>query len=174
MRNLYTLMSVALCSSAALAQEGPPKPAPELAAMAKEMVGVWKCEGKMSMGGKEMKDKGKMTYTTDLDGHFISGRYESPKSKENPMGFKGRSMIGYDPATKMFVSHDHDNMGGTAVIQSKGWEGDTITWTGKAKMMGQEMDTKQVITKKGPREVALSGQAGSGAQAMSWESTCKK
>jgi hypothetical protein len=150
------------------------KPAEEIKAMAKDMIGVWKCEGKMNMGGKEQKDTGKMVFTSELDGHFIGGRYESPKTKENPAGFKAKSMIGFDPASKMFVSSGQDNMGGWAMAQSKGFEGDTLTWTGKAKMMGADMDTKETITRKGPREVSLTGSMTGGGQTMSWESTCKK
>lgn len=151
-----------------------PKPSEEITKMAKDMVGVWKCEGKMSMNGKETKDTGKMVFTSELDGHFIGSRYESPKSKENPNGFKGKGMMGYDAATKTFVSTGQDNMGGTASMTSKGWEGDTLTWTGKGKMMGMELDSKETVTKKGPREVTVAGTMTGGGMNMSWETTCKK
>jgi hypothetical protein len=203
MRKIFTFLSVSLFSLTAFAQAGKPekaeptpaakpaepaakpaepaapaadmmKPADEMKAMAKDMIGVWKCEGKMNMGGKEMKDTGKMTFTSELDGHFIGGRYDSPKSKDNPMGFKGKSMMGYDRGTKMFVSTGYDNMGGMMSMQSKGFEGDKLEWTGKGKMMGAEMDSKETITKKGPREVTISGTMSGGGQTMSWDSTCKK
>ena len=176
MRKLCTLLSVGLLSATAYAEDmmGAPKPSDEITAMAKDMVGVWKCDGKMNMAGHEMAQKGKMVFTKELDGHFIVGRYESPKTKENPAGYKGHSMMSYDAATKTYTSVEHDNMGGVGMMESKGWEGDTLTWTGKAKMMGMEMPCKQTITRKGPREVSMTGEMGSGDHAMKWESTCKK
>jgi hypothetical protein len=153
---------------------GAPKPSEEITKMAKDMVGVWKCDGKMTMNGKEQKDTGKMVFTSELDGHFIGSRYESPKSKENPAGYKGKGMMGYDAASKTYTSVGHDNMGGMMMMTSKGWEGDTLTWTGKGKMMGMELENKETVTKKGPREVQVTGTSTGGGMTMSWESTCKK
>lgn len=150
-----------------------PKPAEEMKQL-KDMVGVWKCEGKMVMGGKEIPEKSGATFTWDLDKHFLSARYDSPKTKENPTGYKGRVMYGWDPVAKQFVAMGVDNMGGISVMTSKGWSGETMEWTGKTKAMGKEHDAHQKVMKTGPREVALSGGMGSGAEAMTWESTCKK
>jgi len=188
MRKLCTL-ALLLVSTHAFAQasgkeaakpaETPPAgadmmaPAPELQQL-KDMVGVWKCDGKFSMGGKETKDTSKMVFSWDLDKHFMAGTYTSEKSKENPNGFKGKSFIGYDPGSKMFTSVGVDSMGAVMMGQSKGWEGDTFVWTNKIKFGGMAMDGKETITRKGPREVNVVGSAGSGPQAMGWESTCKK
>jgi hypothetical protein len=140
----------------------------------KDMVGVWKCQGKFSMGGKEMQDKSKIAWSWDLDKHFLAGTMTSEKSKENPDGFKGKMFVGYDPGSKMFQMVSLDSMGAVSMGQSKGWEGDSLKWTNKIKVMGMAMDGSETITRKGPREVTVSGQAGSGPQAMTWETTCKK
>jgi hypothetical protein len=198
MRKLFTVGAVVLWSSVAFAQAGggdaakkappaseakpaapppadsgammgAPKPAEELQQL-KDMVGVWKCEGKTVVGGKEMQDKSTATFMWDLDKFFVSSRMESPKSKDNPSGYKGRAMYGWDPGAKQFVAMGVDNMGGMSMLTSKGWSGDKMEWAGKAKMMGQEMDAKETITKKGPREVMISGSAGP----VTWESNCKK
>ena len=148
-------------------------PAPELQQL-KDMVGVWKCEGKFSMGGKEMQDKSKMAWSWDLDKQFMAGTMTSEKSKDNPNGYKGKIFIGYDPGSKMFQQVALDSMGAVSMGQSKGWEGDTLKWSNKMKMMGMAMEGTETITRKGPREVHVSGSAGTGPQAMTWESTCKK
>jgi hypothetical protein len=197
MRKLFTVAAVMVWSSLAFAQAGggdaakkPPaaaetKPAappptdgammgapkpPEEMQQLKDMVGVWKCEGKSTVAGKEMRDKATASFAWDLDKFFLSSRMDSPKSKDNPMGYKGRAMYGYDASSKQFVSMGVDNMGGMSMMTSKGWNGDKMEWAGKSKMMGQEMDAKETITKKGPREVMISGTAGP----VTWESTCKK
>src|SRR5262249_27870861 len=106
------------------------------------------------------------------DNFFVAGTFESPKSKENPHGFKGHAMYGYDG--KQFTEMTVDNMGGMAFATSPGWNGDTQEWTGKAKMMGLEMDTQPTITKKGDKEVHISATMGTGPQAATQEMTCKK
>lgn len=153
---------------------GPPKPAPELTELAKQMTGAWKCDGKFTMGGHEMKDANKVTFAPELGGFFIGANMQGAKSKENPAGFQGRMMISYNPGTKMFVRYMFDSWGGIAHDTSKGFEGDAMTWTGKTAMAGMEADSKETITKKGPKEVMISGSAGSGPNAMSWDTTCKK
>lgn len=152
---------------------GAPKPPEELQQL-KDMVGVWKCEGKTTIAGREMADKSTATFMWDLDKFFVSARMDSPKTRENPIGYKGRTMFGYDTGAKQFVSMGVDNMGGMSMMTSKGWSGDSMEWAGKAKMMGKEVDVREKVTKKGPREVSLSGGVGSGPEAVTWESTCKK
>ena len=152
---------------------GGPRPPEEMQQM-KDMVGVWKCEGKTTVGGREMADKSTATFMWDLDKFFISARMDSPKSKDNPTGYKGRTMFGYDTGAKQFVSMSVDNMGSMSMMTSKGWSGDSMEWAGKSKMMGKDMDAREKVTRKGPREVTLSGGVGSGAEGVTWEATCKK
>jgi hypothetical protein len=67
-----------------------------------------------------------------------------------------------------------DNMGGWAQATSKGIQGDSQEWTGKGMMMGQMMDMKSTIKNVSPKEVHIKGTMGSGAQAMTDETVCKK
>jgi hypothetical protein len=149
-----------------------PKP-PEEMAQLKGMLGTWKCDGKFSGGGMEMAMKSKATFTSELDGFAVVGVMESPKSKTSP-GYKGRVMYSWDSAAKQFVAAGADNMGGSGHMTSKGWSGDSIEWAGKQSMMGQSEDSKETITKKGDKEVAITGSSGTGDKAAKWEMTCKK
>jgi hypothetical protein len=151
----------------------PPKPPEELQQL-KDMIGTWKCEGRMTMAGHEMKDRSTVTFSWDLDRFVVASSMQSPKSKENPDGYKGKFVYGYDGAAKELVAMGADNMGGLYTSRSKGWDGDKMEWTGKARVMGMELDTRETITRRGPREVQISGNMGTGPQAMTWDSGCKK
>jgi hypothetical protein len=201
MRKILAVCSIALLSSSAFAQGGaapPPaeKKAPEPAAkpadkpaappaagmhepkpaeqlqQLKGMVGSWHCEGKFTMGGQTMAMKSTAKFAWDLDNFFIHGEFDSPKSKENPHGYKGHAVYGYDG--KQFVEMSVDNMGGMEMATSPGWTGDTQEWTGHAKMGGADIDTHTTITRKGDKEVHISSTMGAGAQAATEEMTCKK
>src|SRR5262249_19705712 len=99
-----------------------PKPADQLQQL-KAMIGTWKCEGKFTMGGKTMTEKSTAKFAWDLDNFFVEGTFESPKSKENPRGYRGKATYGWDG--KQFVEMTHDNMGGVGMATSQGWVGDT-------------------------------------------------
>src|SRR5690349_17173143 len=67
-----------------------PKPAPEVAAAAKALLGTWKCSGKAfaSPMGPEHKIEGSITWKQDLDKFFLVGTYAEKKTKENPAPVK--------------------------------------------------------------------------------------
>jgi hypothetical protein len=177
------LAALTLAATSALAEDkkpaapaapamAPPKPDPALDQL-KNMVGTWKCEGKMNMGGQDMSMKSTAKFAWDLDNFWVVGKFESAKAKGMPQ-FKGTAYYGYDPATKMYLELMVDNMGGWGRATSKGREGDKEEWTGKAMMMGKEMDIKSTITFKGDKEVQISDVMGAPPEAMTSEMTCKK
>jgi uncharacterized protein DUF1579 len=152
---------------------GPPKAPEEMKQLASSMVGTWKCTGKGTMGATEIPMNGTYKVTAELDGFYLIGDLTTPKMK-NGMQMKGKDIYGYDAGSKTFQMMSIDNMGGMTMMSSKGWEGEKMDWSGKAKMMGQEMDSKQTVERKSPKEVHLSGSTGSGATGMTWDVTCKK
>src|SRR5262249_1578209 len=145
-----------------------PKPAPELQQY-KMMIGNWKCEGKGTMMGKEMKATSTYKAAWDLDNYWVIAHFEG-KAQGMPGSHKGIDFYGYDPASKMYVVMSVDNMGGSSTAKSKGWEGDKQEWTGKGQMMGKESDVKWTVTKKTDKEITISGTFGTD----SFEETCKK
>jgi hypothetical protein len=135
----------------------------------KGMIGNWKCEGKGSMMGKELKMTGTYKAAWDLDNYWLVAHFEG-KAQGMPGSHKGMDIYGYDPASKMYVVTGVDNMGGWSMAKSKGWEGDKQEWAGQGNMMGKQSDVKWTVTRKGDKEVTLSGSMGTDT----WEETCKK
>lgn len=150
-----------------------PKPAAELQQL-KMMVGTWHCDGKGNMNGKDMSMKSTYKVAADLDNFWLVGKLEGAKSKEMPIGYKSVDYYNYDAGSKQFVMASFDNMGSWYNATSKGWDGDKMAWTGKARMMGMDADTTLTVTKKGDKEVALSGTTTAPGYKDSMEITCKK
>jgi len=172
MRMILALASIGLLPATAFGEgnlPAPPKPPEEMKALAKNMVGVWKCDGKSQMGGKEMTYKSKATFTSELDGFVIAGKYEGMNK------VMARDLLGLDSATKTFTRTSYDAFGGLSVATSKGSEGGVMTWTGKGSQMGKPIEETQTITQKGPNEVVVAGtQKGPGQESTTYELTCKK
>src|SRR5215470_16389144 len=106
-----------------------PKPAAELQQY-KMMIGSWKCEGKGTMMGKEMKMTGSYKAAWDLDNNFVIAHFEG-KAQGMPGSHKGMDIYGYDAGSKMYTVAGFDNTGGWSHATSKGWEGDKQEWAGK-------------------------------------------
>lgn len=179
------VVSLTLAAPAALAQDSKqpatappaamptPKPDPAVATAYADMIGSWKCDGKMTMGGQEMPMKNTAKFAWDMDNFWVVGHFDSAKVKGMPQ-FKGVAYYGYDAAKKTYISTAIDNMGGWAISTSPGRQGDTQVWTGKTNMMGKELDSQVTITYKSKNEVQLAETTGSGADAFTSSTTCKK
>jgi Protein of unknown function (DUF1579) len=162
---------------------GPPKPAPELAAFMKDLVGgTWTCTttfapGAFGPGSPEVKatnTKVKMTKDPALDGFFYRGEYSVPKSKTVPMAFAGVFFLGYEPGTKQITNVSMDNTGavymGTGPLTEK-----TASWNAEGYMMGTKVKVRETMTKVGPKEVTHKFEVdmGKGYQPMG-EDVCKR
>jgi hypothetical protein len=142
-----------LVATSAAAQEGPPKPAPELANL-KFFAGSWTCSGDSPAGpfGPAHKTQSTVTLKSDLDGFWYAGTMTEMKTASNPHPVKGMLHLGYDTGEKQFVQVWVDNTGSRSVQMSPGWEGDSISFTGEQVVMGEKAAAKDTITKKGARE----------------------
>jgi hypothetical protein len=129
-------------------QQGPPKPAAEMAQIA-YFEGTWTCSGKMMES--PMGPAGTMTSTAqirkDLNGHFQTGVIKGTSANMPP--FEGIFHATYDTSTKQYVMMWVDNMGGRSESSSAGWKGDTMIYAGETHMGGQTMKTRDVFTKSG-------------------------
>lgn len=154
MRKLI-LGSILMVVSTALAlgQEGPPKPAPEMANL-KYFAGTWSCNGDSPAGpfGPAHKTQGTLTLKADLDGFWYVGTATEKKTASNPHPVKGMLHVGYDAGAKQYVQLWIDNFGSHAVQMSPGWEGDAIVYTGEQNLMGEKATAKDTLTKKGANE----------------------
>jgi hypothetical protein len=160
--------AAAAASPPAAQPMGAPKPDPAMDKL-NAMIGTWKCEGKMSMGGHDMTMKSTAKFNWDMDKFWVVGQFNTPKSKEMP-AYKGIAYYGYDPTTKMYVNFSFDNMGSWHQATSKGMEGNAEEWNGKGMMMGQMMEGKTTITHDSDKQVTIKSSAGG----MNEEMVCKK
>jgi hypothetical protein len=151
----------------------PTKPPAEMDQL-KFMLGTWKCEGKMNMGGPDMPIKSTYKVAWDLDNMWLVGHVEGAKSKDMPRAFKATDFYNYDAGSKNYVQLSIDNMGGWGHSAAKGWEGDKQTWTGKANSMGHDVETKTIITKKSDKEVTLDMTESAPGHNGTTTLTCKK
>lgn len=146
--NLTAVAVMVAFAAGGSAQQGPPKPAPEMEQVA-FFEGSWTCQGKTFE--TPMGPAGEMTSTADirkdLNGHFQSGAIKGTLANQPP--FEGRFHVTYDTGMKQFVMLWVDNMGGWAQSTSSGWKGDTITYEGEGHMGGHTMKSRDTFTRGG-------------------------
>jgi hypothetical protein len=158
-----------------------PQPSKELAAFMKPFEGSWKCETKFPAnafgpGSPEVNAKSTVKFTKDKDlgGFFYRGEYAVAKQKGVPMPLKGIFYIGWDPGTQGVVVTNVDNMG-TAGMSTGKIEGDTVTYTGEAVMMGAKVKTRESMGKKSDKEAWHKAEIDMGKGWMPFgEDTCKR
>lgn len=157
-----------------------PKPAPEIAEVAKGMVGTWKCTGKAAMNPADMTQmtdmKSTMTFKLDgsLDKFWITGTMVS----QGKPSFKGTIYTTYDAAAKKWYRIGVDNMGGSESNWSVGPKDGKMLWEGDMRMPGMgamKTRTTETHTKPG-KEVSILGEGTMDGKTWmkGWEATCKK
>jgi uncharacterized protein DUF1579 len=162
---LVALAALAVPASAQLA-----KPAPELDAMAKLMVGAWSCDSVARFGKSEEKYPLKITWTRELGGFWLVGR---AVADVQGMKLETISYLGYDGATKTWTQVGVDSQGSVVTLTAKGTP-DKLEFSGKARAMGQELAPTMTMVRKSDKEVVLTSNATMGGQSMVEETTCRK
>ncbi len=165
---------------APVAAATPPPPAPKPAAeldQLKLFEGTWKCDGKQPAGpmGPESAYKSSFKGKKDVENFWLAFDYTQKKSKAHPIPIVAKGFLGYDPATKKYVTMGVDNMGGSISETSPGWEADKLVFAGDGQMAGQKISFRETYTKKGDKEMIWSGEMKMGKD---WipvgTDTCKK
>ncbi len=169
MRSVFVALAIVLAAAAASAQMFP-KPAPELDAMAKLMLGTWACDSTARFGKSEQKYSLKITWTRELGGFWLVGRSEA---SVQGMKLETVSYLGYDAGAKTWMQIGVDSQGSLVSLTAKGTP-DKLEFTGKARAMGQEVSPTMTMVKKGDREVVLTSSATMGGQGITEEMICKK
>ena len=148
----------------------PSKPAPELDAFAKNMVGSWTCQNVLKLGKNEQKYGSRNTWTRDLGGFWLTGHTEADAG-----GMKIEAVIhfGYDPKTKTWLEVGFDSQGGWVNLSGKGTP-DKIELTGKGTGMGQELALQMTMMRKSDAEVMVTSTVSGGGQSFSEETSCRK
>lgn len=119
------ILAIAALASSAGAQE-PPKPGPEHARL-KELAGTWDCTGKLA---GQIEFKGVSTSKMELGGFWLITEFEAELFGQP---FRGRSLDGYDPIKKKYVSIWTDSMSPTPMILEGDIDkdGKVVTLTGE-------------------------------------------
>jgi hypothetical protein len=147
MRFTSLLVGLCLVATAALAQQGPPPPGPEV-----KRLGVF--EGKWT-GEAEMKPSafgpgGKMSSMDDCS--WADGGYQlvCKGSSTGAMGkMSGTNVMGYNADEKAYKFMGYDSMGmmttATGKLNDKTW-----TWMGTDKMGGKTVHSRYTIVETSP------------------------
>lgn len=177
-RSIFGVAAAALWTASfavsASAQQGPPKPAPEMSQIA-YFEGTWTCEGKTfeSPMGPAGAMKSTAVVRKDLGGHFQTGSIKGTGANMPP--FEGTFHMTYDTGLKQFVMLWVDNMGGWAQNMSSGWKGDTMIYEGEGHMGGQTMKGRDTFTKTGATAMKHTWEMQvNGKWTPAGEETCKK
>jgi hypothetical protein len=141
----------------AMAPAGPPPPNPALAQL-NFFAGSWQCAGTGYMDGKGHPTGARVTMGWELNGYFMSLRYEEQKTDVNPMPLTAVEHWGYGDELKKLVAGQVDSMGGYGTQASAGWEGDKMVWVGDVHMMGTKMPSRDTFVRHGDNEVTHLGE----------------
>ena len=141
----------------------PPPPAPKPAAeldQLKSLEGSWRCDGKQPAGpfGPEQAYKSSFKMKKDIENFWIGFEYAQKKSKVHNLPVTAKGYLGYDPASKKYVTMGVDNMGGSITESSLGWEGDKLVFAGDGQMGGQKVSFRETYLKKGDKEMTWTGE----------------
>jgi hypothetical protein len=122
-------------SAAPIVSAAAPAPAPTPVPQAKPdfssvmfLVGSWSCT--QPLRGKPRPETD--VYSMGMDGMWLMQQSTAPPFDQyRTYTINGTGYIGYDPTAKLWVNTGVDNGGGYGIQTSPGWQGSTITWTGK-------------------------------------------
>jgi hypothetical protein len=160
--------------TAAPAPAAMPMPTPNQALdQLKFFAGNWQCAGTGYLEGKAHPTSGTVNMGWDLNGFFMSLRYEEKKTGVNPMPLTAVEHWGYSDELKKLVAGQVDSMGGYGTQATAGWEGNAMVWVGDAHVMGTRMPTRDTFVKRGDNEVTHLGEIQqNGAWIKQDEETC--
>ena len=146
---------VVALAAAPIVSAAQPAPAPTMVPMSKPdfssmafLVGTWNCT--QPLRGKTRPDT--TVNTMSPDGMWMLSKDTAPPFDQyRTVTVESTGYTGYDPTVKQWVQLGVDNTGGYGWGSSPGWQGNTITWTGK-NLDGST--TTDVITKTSDTETS--------------------
>ena len=155
-----------------------PKPAQEVADMAKAKSGTWNCFGTASMG-TEMKFKGMMKSKVDLAGFWVHDSFAGTMGEgKTSMAFAFEAYSTFDSSSKKWRAIFVDNMGGQMIGTSDGMKDgkmDTMSDTMDARGKGQFKDHADMTDlKQGVHMWGEDSHDGGKTWNKVYDMTCKK
>ena len=155
--NKPALASQAPAAASAPAAMPMPTPNPALDQL-KFFAGNWQCAGTGYTEGKGHPTSATVNMGWDLNGFFMSLRYEEKKTGVNPMPVTAVEHWGYSDELKKLVAGHVDSLGGYGTEVTAGWEGNTLVWVGDDHMMGMRIPGRDTFVKHGDNEVTHLGE----------------
>lgn len=132
----FSAVAVALgLMTAPVVSTAQPAPAPTMVPMAHPdfssmmfLTGTWNCS--QMLRGKRRPDTS--TTTVGMNGAWMVSQDTAPPFDQyRTTTINGMGYTTYDPTIKQWVTIGVDSGGGYGMQSSAGWQGNTITWTGK-------------------------------------------
>lgn len=122
--------------SLTLAAQAPPKPGAEVQKLA-PFVGKWAFEGEAQASpyGPAGKVSTVDTFAWLPGGFFMEHTWDV---KQGGLSIIGKEVIGYEAATKQYVSRFFDNLGNTGTVRGT-VNGNTWTWTAESVVGGKPL-----------------------------------
>jgi Protein of unknown function (DUF1579) len=155
----------------------PPAPAPEMAQL-NVFLGTLHCTGTQSASqfGPEHPTVTVVRGRADLNGFWMTVRYNERKTKQNPLPFHAIYQMGYDANAKQLTLTEVDNFGGHAAQTASGWDSDKLTFTGDYTYAGGKLGARDTYTKSGDKQMDHLGEIqGSDGKWMTLDQeTCKR
>jgi hypothetical protein len=173
MKRFLATITLVLFAATAFAQ---PAPSPRLGDL-QSFAGTWTCTGKafQSPWGPEHPTTATIRVIWDPGRYWLHAAYAEQKTARNPHPASGHVFWGYDEASKKFIGYAVNNFGGHETIESDGWKGETIVWTGTMQGAGASIPTRDTFTRKSAREVTHLTEAELGGKWMPLDGeTCRK
>jgi hypothetical protein len=121
------------------------KPAPEIAAAAKVMVGSYTCKGvDMNPDGSSRPAVSKMKISLEMNGYYILVDLAEQKSKDNATPLAAKMYRTYDSTSKKWINTLIASAPGGPVTMTTTDAMGTgpVTWTGTGTIMGQAFTEK--------------------------------
>ncbi|HWA89304.1 MAG TPA: DUF1579 family protein [Rhizomicrobium sp.] len=119
-------------------------PAPEMKQVA-WMIGRWDIATTVDVQPGRKAETGQSVVTPALGGVWLEIRDTYPKGNQDI------TYLGFDPATKRWVSTTVDGVGNAVTTTAPRWANDRLVFTGEAVVVGEKATLRQTVAKTGPR-----------------------
>ena len=170
LRNLLLLVFLA---SGVFAQTAPSPSLEEL----EVFEGFWNCNGTAfaSAFGPERPIRATIRVEWVLNDFWLNSEYVERRTGKNPAPAAGHVHWGYDEKTQKLTGYGVNNFGGHIKVESDGFTGDTIVWSGTMNVGLASFPTRDTFIRKSSREIEHMTEADIGGQFVTLNrETCKK
>lgn len=124
-------------------------PAPEMKDVA-WMIGTWDIAA--TVEGKPGKDKGRSVVTPALGGVWLEIR------DTYPQGNQDTSFLGFDPATRRWITTTVDGAGTSARTTASRWQNGKLVFTGAVIVLGEQAFLRQTVTRESARAYTVTNE----------------